>query len=116
MREHQASRAYLERVLAEPHDGPKVVVTHHAPSPLSLDPAHDQLNFCYASNLANLLEDVGPDLWVHGHIHRAVDYTIGNTRIVSNPHGYRFEPRERTNGFDPSLVIDVTTPSPRFGR
>lgn len=114
IREHQASRAYLERTLAEQHDGATVVVTHHAPHPQSLDPRFTGLNFCYASNLQLLIEEYKPELWVHGHVHRAVDYTVGSTRIASNPRGYAFEPGEQDNGFDPSLVLEVPEPAPRY--
>jgi hypothetical protein len=30
--------AWLDQTLAEPHDGPTVVLTHHAPSPRSIPP------------------------------------------------------------------------------
>lgn len=114
---HRATRSLLEDALAQPFDGSTVVVTHHAPHPGSLDPRHGgRLDWCYASNLSTILEDGGADLWIHGHIHRAVDYAVGGTRIVANPRGYQFMPSERDNGFDPGLVIDIGEPVPRLGR
>ena len=44
-----------------------------------------------------------PALWVHGHVHDAFDYTIGRTRVLANPRGYRDEARD----FTPDLVVEV---------
>jgi broad specificity phosphatase PhoE len=35
---HDASVAFIDRMLARPHDGPTVVVTHHAPHRRSIHP------------------------------------------------------------------------------
>lgn len=114
---HRATRAFLEAELAQPFSGTTVVVTHHAPHPGSLDPRHGgRLDWCYSSNLSTVLEGAdAPDVWIHGHIHRAIDYAVGSTRVVANPRGYQFVPSERDNGFDPSLVIDLGEPVPRPG-
>jgi predicted phosphodiesterase len=87
---HAASRAWLEEVLAEPFDGPTVVVTHHAPSAGSVSPrfAGDPLSPSFASDLTGLIERTSPALWIHGHTHHPVDYRIGTTRILSNQWGY----------------------------
>ena len=111
---HRATRSFLESELAKPHDGATVVVTHHAPHPQSLDGRRGgRLDWCYASDLSSTLAEAAPDLWLHGHIHRAVDYTIGGTRVISNPRGYVFDASERNNGFDPSRVIEIDVPAPR---
>jgi Icc-related predicted phosphoesterase len=67
-----------------------VVVTHHAPSEISIEKAYkgDKLSPAYASNLEEFMLHYSPVLWVHGHIHANNNYTIGNTRVVSNPRGY----------------------------
>lgn len=107
---HEQSRAYIERVLAEPFAGPTVVITHHAPHPDSLDPAHGgKLDWCYASNLSLIFEsDDAPALWVHGHVHQARDYQIGPTRVLANPRGYVWS-KDPKSGFNPSLVIEIDT-------
>lgn len=40
LREHEASRRWLEVELAQPFDGPTVVVTHHGPHPGSVHPRY----------------------------------------------------------------------------
>lgn len=106
---HKASVTYIEKMLAErPADQTAVVVTHMAPSPWSLPrwPMISELDWCYASDCERLMTgDVAPQLWLHGHIHRNRDYTVGDTRIVANPRGYpNFAARENPD-FDPELVI-----------
>ena len=100
---HQATRAFLDAELAEPHAGPTVVATHHAPHPDSLPSRFAHLAWCDASDLTGLIEERGPDLWVHGHVHRHADYRVGRTRIVCNARGHV---DERT-GFEPGMVVTV---------
>lgn len=100
---HRATRRYLADELAQPWDGETVVVTHHAPHPNSLANRMDSHGYCYASDLTGLIEQAAPDVWLHGHIHKARDYTIGSTRIVTNPRGHI----EETTGFLPGLVVET---------
>ena len=94
---HQVSRTNLQRTLAEPFDGPTVVVTHHAPSLKSIAPrfVEDPLTPCYASDLEALVASSGAVYWIHGHVHDSVDYVLGKTRVIANPRGYRGEEKER---------------------
>ena len=87
---HNESLAFLEDAFAEPFDGPTVVVTHHAPSRLSIhkDFGGDRLNAAFASELDSLIARWQPHLWIHGHVHRSCDYSTGKTRVVCNPRGY----------------------------
>jgi len=102
---HQRSVDWLESEW-ERSSLPTVVVSHHAPSARSLDSrfGDDPANAGFASELGPLIKRLQPVVWIHGHVHRAADYTIGSTRILCNPRGYT---DERTNGFDPGLVIAV---------
>ena len=105
IRWHQRSVRWLRAALQEPHDGPTVVVTHHAPSRRSLNPLYgDPVAAAYASQLDALVEASAVPLWVHGHTHHCVDYRLGSTRVVSNQRGY---PGEPVGGFDPGLVLDL---------
>ncbi len=104
---HQQSRSWLAESLATPFNGSTVVVTHHAPSFMSV--AHrfktDRMTPSFASKLESLIEESGPDLWIHGHTHDSFDYQIFETRVVCNPRGY---PEESGRyGFIPSLVVDL---------
>ena len=98
--------AYIESVLAEKHDGPTIVVTHHAPSIQSIAPEHrnDPLSASYASNLENLILASKIDVWFHGHTHTCANYRIGGTRVISNQRGY---PGECPSEFDAGLIITV---------
>lgn len=102
---HQMSRAYLEAELTKPFDGETVVVTHHAPHPYSVNPRFkgSALNPAFGSDMGDLIVARRPALWVHGHMHDSVDYTVAGTRVIANPKGYYGE-----NGvFDPALVVEV---------
>lgn len=103
---HAEHRDRLERVLAEPTAGPRVVVTHHAPSARSLlgGRVEEATDAAYASDLEELMRGPhAPDLWIHGHVHASRDYRIGGTRVLSNPRG---RPGENAS-FDPSMVVTL---------
>lgn len=104
---HQASRGWLEARLAEPHEGPTVVVTHHGPSVRSIHPRYQGhwLNGAFASDLGDMVATSGAAAWFHGHTHDSFDYQLGETRVVCNPRGY--PPDELNPNFDPRLVIEV---------
>jgi hypothetical protein len=78
-----------------------VVITHDAAHPGSLPSRHAHLACFDASDLTPLLPVRGPDLWVHGHVHRYVDYHVGRTRIVCNARGHA---KEET-GFQADLAV-----------
>jgi Icc-related predicted phosphoesterase len=89
---HKDSLLFLDSRLSVHHDGPTVVVTHHAPSRLSFvgddENLRDDVAPCYASNLDDFILRHQPEFWFHGHLHQSVDYTIGSTRVMSNPRGW----------------------------
>jgi Icc-related predicted phosphoesterase len=104
-RKHAETREFIASELHARKGQTTVVVTHHAPSVRSLDTAQraDPLSPCYASDLEDLILETDPTMWVHGHVHRRVDYHVGLTKVISNPRGY---PGERS-GFDSSLTIEI---------
>jgi hypothetical protein len=83
-----------------------VVVTHHAPSPRSIRPRFrdDPVSAAYASDLEWMLDGARAALWVHGHTHFCVDYTVNGTRVYANQRGY---PHDDTPGYDPARTIEV---------
>ena len=101
--------AWLDARLDEPHDGPTVVVTHHAPSRRSIHPrfAGTLLNPCFVSDAEALVAGGRAALWIHGHTHDSFDYDIAGTRVVCNPRGYSRDGVNENASFDPSLCVDV---------
>ncbi|MDP3256719.1 metallophosphoesterase [Bosea sp. (in: a-proteobacteria)] len=108
--EHRLDLAFIRSELGKLHDGPTIVVTHHAPHPRSVQPRHQgsALSPAFVSDLSALIEDFQPELWIHGHDHGSHDYRVGRTRVLANQagypnvHGYRENP-----WFHPSLVVEV---------
>lgn len=126
---HANTLAYIERLLAEPFDGPTVVVTHHSPHEKSIHPRYsaDQrvlnspyrlpnenptwpVNVCFASRLARVVSKA--NVWCHGHVHDSFDYPEGDCRVIANPRGY---PKRNNNGdvvfenpaYEPLMLIQV---------
>jgi hypothetical protein len=87
---HREALAWLEQRLNIPHNGPTIVVTHHAPSNRSQPPRHigGLLSPAFTSELEDFIRLYQPDLWVHGHTHWSIDYRIEKTRVYSNQRGY----------------------------
>ena len=103
---HQQSLKWLNSSLELSTSKNNIVVTHHAPSLRSV-PEHfksDVVSSAYASNLEPVILKHKPQYWIHGHIHTPVNYTIGGTTVLCNPHGYMNDPY---NGFDKNLIIEV---------
>lgn len=91
------------------HRGKKnVVVTHFAPSFQSIHPrfAGNTTNHYFATHLDSIIEDLKPDLWIHGHVHNHFDYMIGDTRVIANPRGYVRSQWHDTRLYDPNASDD----------
>ncbi|WP_332743041.1 metallophosphoesterase [Hydrogenophaga sp.] len=99
-------QAWLRDALAQPFDGPTVVITHFAPTLHSMDPRYGRspgtAGFC------NGLDELLPlaDLWLHGHLHCPTDVQVGRCRIVANPLGY--QDKNEQAGFMPACCIRVS--------
>lgn len=88
---HMTAWTRLREAIAAQPKRPTVVITHHAPSRLGLNPrfAGSPLDIAYASSLDEEIaafEHV--PVWVHGHTHIAKTYRIGNTVVRSNALGF----------------------------
>jgi predicted phosphodiesterase len=99
--------------LDQAHEGPTVVITHHAPSPKSIHPrfARSLLSACFVSDAEHLLGGSRVQLWIHGHTHDTFDYLVNGTRVICNPRGYAKGGLNENPRFDPNLTIEV----PRAG-
>lgn len=73
--------------------GKKVIITHWIPAIECISPRfRDEkvLNMYFANDMGawtSELQDV--PFWFFGHTHDSVDITLGDTRLVANPAGYR---------------------------
>lgn len=105
--EHDAS--WLAARLDAAHDGPTVVITHHAPSRKSVHPrfARSLLSACFVSDAERLLGGSRVQLWVHGHTHDTFDYVVNGTRVICNPRGYAKGGVNENPRFDPNLTIEI---------
>lgn len=95
----------MNELMYMPFDGKTVIVTHHLPSPYSLDADFKKniLSSAYASDMEHFFHP-SIALWIHGHTHKNVDYTLFGTRVVANPAGY---PDHRNPFFQPKLVVEI---------
>lgn len=113
---HKKSYKYIFDKIAEcDAQGLKtVVVTHHGPSALSITEKFKMhpANGGYVSDFTEeFLNNKGPHVWCHGHVHSSHDYSFGRTRVLCNPHGIGVEnlfPSEENNHhFDYKLNFEV---------
>jgi len=108
--DHINAKHYIFSEIAKHKDKKVVVVSHHLPSYKSVPEEfkEDELNGAYASELFEDIINANPQLWIHGHTHSSMDYSIGNTRIVCNPRGYDTMGGNYLNlNFNEELVINV---------
>lgn len=105
---------WLDVRMASIHVGPTVVITHHAPSSLSVHPrfADSLLNACFVSDAAHLLGADRVSLWIHGHTHDSFDYRLNGTRVVCNPRGYARAGVNENALFDPDFMVEVEERAP----
>jgi hypothetical protein len=110
---HRESKEFFERTLAEPFDGDTVCISHMGPAP-SVEPGDHSWLYGWSDVIPLMHGPLAPKFWLHGHVHKSLDYTIGDTRVVCNPRGYPAPGGTRENpNFDPHLVIEVgVDPSP----
>lgn len=87
---HSNSLAFLQSALSKKANR-ALVATHHMPTFYNYPEKYKEslLNEAFAVELYDLIEANGPDCWIHGHTHgNTNDFTIGDTKIVSNQLGY----------------------------
>lgn len=103
---HRQSITWLRNQLERLDKQTNVVISHHAPSKLSVPEEYkdDIISAAYASNLDGTIRKYQPKYWIHGHLHNSSDYLIGETRVVCNPRGY---PKERNIDFNSSYIIEL---------
>lgn len=100
---HGQSMEFLSRIV----DSNSIVITHNAPSPVSIAPhwVGSDINYMFCTDLSEFISDRNPKLWVHGHMHSSSDDIVGNTRIICNPYGYHGI--EVNPDFNERLVVEI---------
>lgn len=104
MKLHRDSLDWLEGVLDTSER--VFMVSHHAPSPRSLDERSRYMVEGYCSDLDDfIIKYPQIEYWAHGHIHKTNDYMIGQCRVLSNPRGYYNNGENRK--FNREMVVTV---------
>ena len=103
------SVAWLRSELSREFDGKSVVVTHPGPHPGCEHPSHvgGPLAPAFCSDLEELIRAFQPCLWVSGHTHASHDFSVGQTRLISNQRGYRDVPEHADAPFRRDLTIEI---------
>jgi hypothetical protein len=104
--EHQLSRAWLARKLAEAHDGPTLVITHHVPHSAACHPTHglNELGPAFCSDCDDLIAAAslaGVKAWIFGHHHWSHVVEVSGVPLVSAQPGY---PGENTAWIGPGYL------------
>jgi hypothetical protein len=104
--EHRLSRAWLAQRLAEPHDCPTLVVTHHVPHSAARNPVFGitPLSPAFYSDCDELIDAAvraGVEAWIFGHHHWSHELELRGLRLVSAQTGY---PGEQTGWRGPGLL------------
>lgn len=105
---HKSALEFIRAELLQETYGPKVVVTHQAPSKISLQALPEYFHPCAGSNLEEIAAQA--DFWFHGWLHGNVDYSIGGCRVVCNSRGHVADVGDgkvsrENNDFNESLII-----------
>ncbi|HUA77325.1 MAG TPA: metallophosphoesterase [Acetobacteraceae bacterium] len=106
LEEHELSRDWLKRKLAEPHAGRTLVVTHHVAHSAARHPGYGMNNLAPAfysdcDDLIMAAADAGVVGWIVGHHHWTHQIEVGAVRLLSAQPGY---PGEQTNWSGPGII------------
>jgi DNA repair exonuclease SbcCD nuclease subunit len=90
--EYNKAKASLESNLNYFNQKEFVVMSHHAPSQLSINAKfkpYQELNGGFCNHLDGFIWGY-PQIkfWCHGHVHNSFDYKVGSCQIYCNPRGY----------------------------
>lgn len=104
--QHHLSAAWFAERLAEHHDGPTLVVTHHLPHSAARNPIHGTtaLSPAFYSNCDDLITAAARSnvaAWIFGHHHWSHEIQVHGVRLVSAQMGY---PGERTGWRGPGVL------------
>ena len=106
---HLEEHARQTRLLREHTESIDVVVTHWPPTLHAVAPRFegDALSGYFVNNNEDLVEDIGAQYWISGHVHDAYEAVVGATRVIGNPTGYPHE-APQTRLFRPDKAIEAS--------
>jgi len=87
---HRECRKFIEAAVAEATDF-RIVVTHHVPTFMQYPKQFkgSPVNEAFATELFDYIESSAIEAWIYGHHHQNTpEFTIGNTRMLTNQLGY----------------------------
>ena len=110
---HLDEHARQTKLLREQAGEVDVIVTHWPPTLDAVAPRFegDALNGYFVNDKDYLVEEIGAQLWISGHVHDPYACVIGATRCIGNPTGYPYDATENRL-FRPDLVIEVEPAGP----
>jgi Icc-related predicted phosphoesterase len=102
---HNESRDYILNQLDVLKDN-VFLITHHAPSYQSISEQYknDSCNSSFCSDYDGMILN-HPQIkyFVHGHVHTAFDYMIGDCRVICNPRGYS----KQNTGYNEKFYLKI---------
>ncbi|MTE01937.1 metallophosphoesterase [Paracoccus sp. YIM 132242] len=104
---HRDHLAWLTRAMAEPWDGQRIVVTHHAPS-RAVAGSINGLSPAFASDLDAWIKANRPDAWYFGHTHRRLSAKVQGVPVINVSLGY---PDEVIDGMEAEGLLRGLFPS-----
>lgn len=108
--EHKGAMTFFKKTIKNNPDKEFVIVTHHAPSYLSISEEFTDDHYGnggFVSDLSGfILDNPQIKLWVHGHTHSFFDYRIGDTRVICNPRGIEGI-EQRAKEFDVNFTVEI---------
>jgi len=110
---HYQTMQYFKTVLELPTliDKKVVVISHHAPTGMSIAPefcADYLMNGGFYSRLDDfILDHPRINLWVCGHMHHRYRYYVGDTLVVCNPYGYHSMSYDEKTGWNPNTIVNL---------
>ena len=105
---HLDEHARQNRLLREHAGRVDVVITHWPPTRKAVAPRFkgDRLNSYFVNDREELVEEIGAQYWISGHVHDAFRAVAGQTRVIGNPTGYPGEALQSPL-FRPDFAIEV---------
>lgn len=99
---------FLKQAVSVDTQFKKVVVTHHVPTMLHYPAQYkgSVVNQAFATELSDFIQESEIAYWIYGHHHyNSPDFTIGNTKLLTNQLGY-VQKKEHL-GFKNGLILEL---------